>query len=81
MEYECKQVPVILYIPDNTVKLTITAKILDEDDNFVEAVNKMGVAEVADARIDGAEWEYENVKYVLTDKAKEESHERDKGQA
>ena len=81
MEYECKQVPVILYIPDNTVKLTITAKVLDEDDNFAEVVNKMGVAEVADARIDGVEWEDENVKYVLTDKAKEELYERDKGQA
>ena len=65
-------VPAIIYIPDNTIKLTITAKIMDDDDSVREAVMTLGVAEVADARINGDEWESDNVKYSLTDKAREE---------
>ena len=65
-------VPAIIYIPNNTIKLTITAKIMDDDDSIREAVMTLGVAEVANARIDGDEWESDNVKYSLTDKAREE---------
>jgi len=65
-------VPAIIYIPDNTIKLTITAKIMNDDDSIHEAVMTLGVAEVAGARIDGDEWEQNNAVYTLTDKAREE---------
>lgn len=71
-EYKCEQVPVILYIPNNTVKLTLTAKLIDENDEFFEVANIMSLPEITDARISGEEWEYENAVYTLTDKAREE---------
>lgn len=71
-EYECEQVPVILYIPNNTVKLTLTAKLIDENDEFLEVVSVMSLPEITEARISGEEWEDENIVYTLTDKAREE---------
>ena len=29
-EYECKQVPIVLYIPDNTIKLEVIATIMED---------------------------------------------------
>ena len=71
-EYVCNQVPIIIHIPDNAVKLTIEAKLIDENDEFITAVNTMRLAEITEARIDGEEWEAENVKYCLTEKARME---------
>lgn len=71
-EYKCEQVPVILYIPNNTVKLTLTAKLINENDEFLEVVSIMSLPEITDARISGEEWEDENIVYTLTDKAREE---------
>jgi len=65
-------VPALIYIPENTVKLIVVAKIMDDDDTIREATMIMSVAEVADARIDGDEWEQNNAVYTLTDKAREE---------
>lgn len=59
-------------IPDNTVKLEIIATIINEEDKLHKAVTTMSLPEIIEARIDGNEWENENVKYVLTDKAKKE---------
>lgn len=70
-EYKCEQVPAIINIPDNTVKLTVRAKIIEEDDTLQEVEMTMNTAEVMDARISGDEWEQENVMYRLTDYAKE----------
>lgn len=66
-DYECEQVPVIINIPDNTVKLSVKATVMEKDDSLVEAEMTMTTAEVMDARIRGEEWEFENVKYRLTD--------------
>lgn len=66
-DYECEQVPVIINIPDNTVKLSVKATVMEKDDSLVEAETTMTTAEVMDARIRGEEWEFENVKYQLTD--------------
>lgn len=71
-EYKCEQVPVILHIPNNTVKLTLTAKVINENDEFLEVVSIMSLPEITDARISGEEWEDENVLYTLTDKARKE---------
>lgn len=68
--YEGKQVPVIINIPENTVKLEIKATMMDDDDNLFTAVSIMKTAEVIEARISGDQWEFENVKYCLSDLGK-----------
>jgi hypothetical protein len=62
--------PVILYVPNDCIKLVITATIYDGKEMH-EAEMIMGVQDIIEARIQGEEWESENVKYCLTDKAKE----------
>lgn len=59
----------IIMIPNNAVKLTITANVIDENDEIHEAEYVMKLPDIVEARIVGKEWEDENVKYVLTDKA------------
>lgn len=71
MNQEIETCAAIIMIPANAVKLEITAKIIDENDELYEALTTMSLPEIVDARIDGEDWERENVKYVLTDKAKE----------
>lgn len=66
-EYERPQIPLIVYVPDNTVSLTLTATVMEDDESMLNVVNKMTIADLYDARVSGEEWEYENVKYVLTD--------------
>lgn len=73
MSNEIKTVPALIYIPDNAVKLKVLATIIDgETDELYEAELKMTLSEITEARIEGEEWEWNNVKYVLTDKAKKE---------
>ena len=71
-EYKGEQVPVIVYVPANTVKLKIEATLMDEDDSLYSAINVLHIQDIMDARIDGEEWERENVTWQLTDKAKKE---------
>jgi len=71
-EYKGNQVPVIINIPDNTVKLEINAKIIDENDEFLTVQSVLKLADITEARIAGEEWEFENVKYCLTDEARAE---------
>ena len=71
-EYECEQIPVILYVPSNSVKLTITAKVIDENDEFLEAQSVLNLPDIIEACIPGKEWEDENTVYTLTDKDREE---------
>ncbi len=70
-EYSCNQVPIIINIPDNTVKVEIIATVLDDNDKFLNLSSKLKTSEIMDARIGAEYWENENVKYVLTDKGKE----------
>lgn len=65
-------VPVVVFVPDNTIKLEISAQILDDNDDVINVVQTLNTANVVQARIDGSDWEREFGEYVLTDKAKEE---------
>lgn len=71
-EYIDATVPFMTYIPATTVKLSIQATILDENDDFHIAEMNLGLADIRDGMIDGEEWERENTRYVLTDKGREE---------
>jgi len=66
-DYECEEVPAIINIPDNTVKLNVKATVMGKDDSLVEVEMTMTTAKVMEARIRGEEWEYENVTYQFTD--------------
>lgn len=60
-------VPVILYIPNNTISLEINARIIDEDENIQTAISRWNMKELNTAKIEGDQWEVDNVKYVITD--------------
>ena len=60
-------VPAVIYIPENTIKLEIIATIMNDDDSFNTASMILNTAAVAEARIQGWDWEGENVKYALVD--------------
>ena len=70
--YECNQVPIIINIPNNAVKLTVEATLIDDDDSLFTVTNTLKLAEITEARIEAEYWEDKNVKYVLTDKARKE---------
>ena len=70
-EYECKLVPLIINVPDNTAMLTLTAKIMDDKGEIITVENTMTLREVIEARVKGEEWEDENTIYTLTDSARE----------
>ena len=61
----------LINIPKNTVKLSVVATMLDDDDKFIKAHMDLGVVEVIEARIEGEEWLTENGRWVLTDKGRE----------
>ena len=63
--YDVKLVPAIIYIPENTVKLTNIATVMEDADKLIEVSNTMKTAEVIEARIEGEYWEADNVQYRL----------------
>ena len=65
------QMGIIFNIPTNTVKLDITATVIDENNQLHTASTSINLSEIYEARILGNEWEINNVKYVLTDKGRE----------
>lgn len=48
-EYECEQVPVIINVPDNTVKLNVKATVMEDDNSLREAEMTMNTAQVMKA--------------------------------
>ena len=69
---------IILSIPDNTVKLTVVAKVLDENEKLCEYQRTLNLDELIESRIEYEFWEYENdSQYVLTDKGKKDLEERE----
>lgn len=64
---DAKMVPMIIYIPENAVKLQIIASLLDEDDSIIKAESKYDIGMIREGLIEGQYWEDENVKYVLNE--------------
>lgn len=69
---DIKTVPAVVFIPENTVKLTLIAKILDENDNMVEVKSELKLQDVIRAMADGENWFPDDAVFALTDKAKRE---------
>ena len=67
MDLNAELISVIVGIPNNTVKLTLIADIIDEDNNIQQAESKLSLPEIIDARILGDEWETENVRYYINE--------------
>lgn len=70
-EYKCDLIPLIVYVPNNTVALDLNATVIEKDKSTQNVMNTMSMAELYEARVDGEEWESENVKYKITDEARE----------
>ena len=60
---------IFLPVPDNTVKLTVTAKILGNDDEFFECTKVIDLKELIESRIEYEMWSDENARYVLVNKS------------
>ena len=71
-EVELNLVPAIIYIPENTVKLTIIAKIIKENDEIGEVKTILNLQDVIKAMADGEDWISDDEVFKLTDKAKKE---------
>ena len=63
--YECEQVPLIVCVPNNTVLLRLNATVLTQDKKMLEVTNTMEMSDLYEAVVKGAEWEDENVEYVI----------------
>ena len=72
MNKEIKTVPAIVQIPESAVKVTIIANVIDEDMGLRKAVMELNMPELNEAKNIGWDWEFENSKWKLTDKAIEE---------
>ncbi len=70
-EYECDLIPLIVYVPNNTVALDLYVTVMEEDKSIQHAVNSMSIADLYEARVDGEYWEAKNAKYTITDKGRE----------
>ena len=68
---ELKEVPVILYIPENAVSLTLKVRIIDENEEIIGVEKRLQLPEITEARILGEEWEGEHAVYALTPKGEE----------
>ena len=58
---------VLLSVPLNTVKLILTAKILNEDDTFTEVTTTMNLQDIIQARVDAEFWIDENGRWVINE--------------
>lgn len=67
---ECNQVPVFLCIPEGTVRLEMTATMLDENLEQSKALSVLSLEELIDARIKGEEYEEYNAMWVITEKGR-----------
>ena len=58
---------ILIGVPLNTIKLTLTAKILNEDETFTEATTTMNLQDIIQARIDAEYWLDEHGKWVINE--------------
>lgn len=70
-ENKCDLIPLIVYVPNNTVALDLNATVIKKDKSTQNVMNTMSMAELYEARLDGEVWESENVKYEITDEVRE----------
>ena len=78
-EYLCSgdnNMPIIAYVPNNTCRIIFNVMIMDDDGEMHEASSIMNLKEVMDARVAGEEWEFNNVKYRLSEKTQREIEEK-----
>lgn len=59
-KYECDLIPLIVYVPNNTVALDLNATVIEKDKSTQNVMNTMSIAELYEARLGGEEWESEN---------------------
>lgn len=58
---------VLLNIPLNSIRLILTAKILNEDETFTEVITTMNLQDIIQARVDAEFWIDENGRWVINE--------------
>ena len=68
MEFE--EIPAVFYIPENTISVTIEAKILDENNELITVTTSYSPATLREAIKDGEQFIPDDAVFQLTDKGK-----------
>lgn len=68
MEFE--EIPAVFYIPENTISVTIEAKILDENNKLITVTTDYNPAALREAIKDGEQFIPDDAVFQLTDKGK-----------
>ena len=68
MEFE--EIPAVFYIPENTISVTIEAKILDENNKVITVTKDYNPAALREAIKDGEQFIPDDAVFELTDKGK-----------
>lgn len=68
MEFE--EIPAVFYIPENTISVTIEAKILDENNELITVTASYSPATLREAIKDGEQFIPNDAVFQLTDKGK-----------
>lgn len=68
MEFE--EIPAVFYIPENTISVTIEAKILDENNKLITVTTDYNPAALREAIKDGEQFIPNDAVFQLTDKGK-----------
>ena len=68
MEFE--EIPAVFYIPENTISVTIEAKILDENNKLITVTTDYNPAALREAIKDGEQFIPDDAIFELTDKGK-----------
>lgn len=68
MEFE--EIPAVFYIPENTISVTIEAKVLDENNKLITVTTDYNPAALREAIKDGEQFIPDDAVFQLTDKGK-----------
>ena len=68
MEFE--EIPAVFYIPENTISVTIEAKILDENNKLITVTTNYNPVALREAIKDGEQFIPDDAVFELSDKGK-----------
>ena len=67
---EIETVPAVIEVPEETVYLTITAKVMNENGKLYTAESTLNASDIRDCIAKGEEWEMDHATYAITEEGK-----------
>lgn len=64
--YECTEVPAVIYIPDNAIKIELIVTIMDKDNQIKKISKEITLNDIIEARKNGEDWANAFEKWKLT---------------